>query len=351
MTTSTRLPDPVGFQRIATEEAFAPSELLERYRRLLAAGGSDLDPGFANQWGFYLGAGAKATSLGERIQDLGELRLRDMDATGIARQIVSLTNPGVQIFDPATGAALATSVNDQLAEAIRRHPSRFSGLAAIAPQDPAGAAKELQRGVRSLGLKGAIVNSHIQGQYLDDPKFWEIFEAAEALDVPVYLHPNTPSPRLFPTYAECGLEGAIFGFAAETSLHLLRIIMSGVFDRFPRLRIVVGHLGEGLPFWFYRLDFFQQRNQAADRYPRLPKLKRAFSDYLRQNVYYTTSGMAWEPVILYTRQVVGNDRVMYAMDYPYQFVPEEVKVTDGLPISDADKKAFYQTIAERVFGL
>jgi 5-carboxyvanillate decarboxylase len=349
-TTPTTSQDP-GYLRIATEEAFAPPELLARYKKLLADGDSSLDPGFRNQWGFYLGAGAPATKLGDRIQDLGEQRIRDMDATGIARQIVSLTNPGVQIFDPATGAALATSINDQLAEAIRRHPTRFSGLAAVAPQDAAGAAKELERGVRKLGLKGVIVNSHIQGQYLDDPKFWPIFEAAEALDVPLYLHPNTPAPRLFPSYAEAGLEGAIYGFAMETSLHLLRIITAGVFDRFPRLQLVVGHLGEGLPFWLFRLDFFQRRNQAANRYAHLPKLERSFSEYLTQNVYYTTSGMAWEPAILFTQRVVGADRLMYAMDYPYQFVPEEVKVTDELPIGDAEKKAFYQTIAERVFKL
>lgn len=340
----------VGYLRIAAEEAYAPSELIDRWRALLQQGGN-LDPGFVGQWEYFLGPSPRATAIASRLQDIGEQRIRDMDATGIARQILALTNPGVQIFDAPTGTALATSFNDQLAEAIRRHPDRFSGLAAIAPQNPAGAAKELERAVRKLGLKGAIINSHTQGEYLDDPKFWDIFAAAESLNVPIYLHPSTPSPRMYAPFAEWGLEGAIYGFAVETSLHLLRIILSGVFDKFPNLRIVVGHLGEGLPYWLFRIDFFHRANVASSRYPNVKKLNKRPSDYIRENVYVTTSGMAWEPPILYCQKVLGVDRVLYAMDYPYQFVPEEVKVTDELPISDSDKKKLYQSNAEEVFAL
>jgi 2,3-dihydroxybenzoate decarboxylase len=338
------------YLRIATEEAYAPPELLQRWGTMLQQGGN-LDPGFVGQWGYFLGPSPRAQGIAARMREIGEQRIRDMDSTGIARQILSLTNPGVQIFDAATGAALAISFNDQLAEAIRKHPDRFSGLAAIAPQNPAAAAKELERGVRKLGLKGAIINSNTQGEYLDDPKFWDIFAAAEFLDVPIYLHPSTPSARMYAPFAEWGLEGAIFGFAVETSLHLLRIILSGVFDRFPKLRMVVGHLGEGLPYWFFRLDFFHRANVASNRYPNVKKLKKKPSEYIRENVWVTTSGMAWEPPISYCQKVLGMDRVLYAMDYPYQFVPEEVKVTDNLPISPANKKKFYQTNAEKVFDL
>ena len=338
------------YLRIATEEAFATPELLARWRTLLDRDG-DLDPGFVGQWGYFLGPSPRAQGIASRIADLGEQRLRDMDATGIARQVLSLTNPGVQIFDAETAAALAVSSNDQLAEAIRKHPDRYSGLATIAPQNPAGAAKELERGVRKLGLRGAIINSHTHSEYLDDPKFWEIFAAAEALDVPIYLHPSTPSRGMYAPFAEWGLEGAIYGFAIETSLHLLRIVLSGVFDRFPKLRMVVGHLGEGLPYWFFRIDFFHRANVASGRYAKVKKLERKPSDYLKENAWVTTSGMAWQPPILYCQQVLGVDRVMYAMDYPYQFVPEEVRITDELPISDADKKKLYQTNAERVFAL
>ena len=339
------------YLRIATEEAFAPAELLLEWKKMLEGGGK-LDPGFVGQWGYFLGSSPRAQGIVSRMSDLGEGRLRDMDATGIARQILSLTNPGVQLFEPDEAASWAVSCNDQLAEAIRKHPDRFSGLAAVSPQNPAAAAKELERAVRKLGLKGAIINSHTKGEYLDDTKFWDIFAAAESLDVPIYLHPSTPSPRMYAPFAEWGLEGAIYGFAVETSLHLLRIIVSGVFDRFPKLRMVVGHLGEGLPYWFFRLDFFHRANVASARYPNVKKLKKPqLSDYLRESVWLTTSGMAWAPPILYCQKLLGLDRVLYAMDYPYQFVPDEVKVYDNLPISAAAKKQLFQTNAERVFNL
>ncbi len=340
----------MNYQRIAAEEAFAPPEILDRYRALLRDGYDD--PGFQSLWGFYAGnQSPRIQEVTARMTDLGEIRLRDMDQTGIAKQILSLTAPGVQVFHAADAVALARSSNDFMVDAIRRYPDRFAGLAAIAPQDPAAAAKELERGVKTLGLKGAIVNSHTHGEYLDDPKFWPIFEAAEALNVPVYIHPTTPPRAMIAPFLDRGLDGAIFGFAVETGLHLLRIIVSGVFDRFPKLKIVAGHLGEGLPYWLFRIDFMHNRMVTANRYASVKKLERKPSDYVRENLYVTTSGMAWEPPILYAQSVLGADRVLYAMDYPYQFVPEEVGVTDFLPISDEDKKKLYQSNAERVFAL
>ena len=246
---------------------------------------------------------------------------------------------------------LARSANDELAEAVAAQPTRYTGLAAIAPQNPSAAAKELERAVRTLKLKGAIVNSHTQGEYLDDEKFWDIFAAAEALGVPIYIHPNTPSNAMIAPFMERGLEGAVFGFAVETGLHALRIVVSGAFDRFPNLRIVLGHLGEGLPYWLSRIDFMHGASVRSNRYASQPKLERKASDYLKEHFYYTTSGMAWTPPIRYVQSVMGMDRLMYAMDYPYQFVPEEVNVTDELPIGYEDLKAFYQTNAERVFKL
>jgi 2,3-dihydroxybenzoate decarboxylase len=257
----------------------------------------------------------------------------------------------VQVFDAPTATALARAFNDQLAEAIREHPDRFAGLAAIAPHDPKNAARELERAVRSLGLKGAIVNAHTRGEYLDDPKFWEIFEAAEALGVPIYLHPSTPPAEMIRPFLKRGMEGAIYGFAVDTGLHMLRIIASGAFDRFPRLRIVVGHLGEGIPYWLFRVDYMHWSMSASKRYPDVPRLARKPSDYLRENFALTTSGMAWQPAILFAISVLGIDRVMYAMDYPYQYVPDEVKVYDSLPLGAEDLKKFYQTNAERVFSL
>jgi 2,3-dihydroxybenzoate decarboxylase len=339
------------FRRIATEEAFATAELFDCYRRIIDRKAVE-DPGFYSLWGHYLGdRGRRATDIRQKLLDLGDERLADIDHCGIARQVVSLTAPGVQVLDRDTAVSVAASANDQLAEAVRRQPSRFVGLAAMAPQDPGRAAAEIERAVTSLGFRGVILNSHTHGEYFDEPKFWEILEAVEQLDVPLYLHPNTPSARMIGPLQDSGLDGAIYGFAVETGLHLLRIIVSGTFDRFPGLRIVVGHLGEALPFWLFRLDFMHAAIVRADRHPRVRPLRKRPSDYLRENVWFTTSGMAWEPAIMFVRSVVGADRVMYAMDYPYQFVPEEVKVTDGLPLGDAEKKAFYQDIAESVFGL
>ena len=337
--------------RIATEEAWATPSILKRYKSLLEAKPASWDPGFRSLWGFFLGAKPRATQLVARIQDLGAQRIADMDASGIARQIVFLTSPGVQVFDASTGTSLARETNDELSENLKKHPDRYTGLAAIAPQEPRNAVKELQRAITKLGFKGAVVNSHTQGEYLDDPKYWEIFEAAEALDVPIYLHPNTPPPRMIEPFLPRGLDGAIYGFAVETGLHLMRIVVGGVFDRFPKLRLVVGHLGEGLPFWLFRLDFMHRSMVASARYEGAKPLKKKPSDYLKENVWVTTSGMQWEPAILFCLSVLGPGRVMYAMDYPYQFVPEEVRVTDELPVSKKIRTMLYQTNAEKVFRL
>ena len=340
-----------GYRRIATEEAWITKELADRYLQLLERGDHG-DPGFDNLWGFFgRSQSPRARDLFERIQDMDARRLADMDATGIDMQLLMLTSPGVQLFKPEEACALATSSNDHLAETIARHPTRFSGLAAFAPHAPEAAAKEIERAVQSLGLKGALVNSHTQGRYMDDGFFWPIFEACEALDVPLYIHPNTPSPQMIEPFLSRCLDAAIFGFAAETGLHTLRLIVSGVFDRFPRLKVVLGHLGEGLPFWLYRIDFMHAGIVRSGRSAGAQPLKRKPSDYLRENFYYTTSGMAWEPAITFVQQQMGHDRVMYAMDYPYQYVAEEVAAMDALPLTPEQKKMFFQTNAERIFRL
>ena len=341
----------IACRRIATEEAYAPKDMLDRYRRLLKQH-SSFDPGFESLMGYFLFNDSDWTrKVIDRLQDVGEQRLADMDATGIDHQVIALTAPGIQVFDAEIAAGLAIDYNDELAAAIAASPDRFSALAAIAPNHPGAAAAELERAVTRLGFKGAIINSHTQGEYLDDAKFWDIFAAAEALDVPIYLHPQTPPAAMVEPLLEAGLDGAIYGFAVETGMHLLRLIVCGLFDSFPKLKIVVGHLGEGIPFWLFRVDFFQRLIVRTKRYPNFKPLQHAPSDYMRRNVYVTTSGMAYEPAILYAQEVLGVDRVMYAMDYPYQFVPDEVKVTDNLPISDDAKAKLYQTNAEKVFKL
>ena len=335
-------PAKVPYKRIATEEAWITPEILKGYRKLIRKKAGDA--GFLSLWGVFIKRGG---ILLDRLLDMGENRIKDMDASGIDVQLLLLTSPGVQVFSPAKAKSLAADSNDQLAEAIRKYPKRFAGLAAIAPQDPDAAAKELERGMKKLGLKGAVINSHTKGEYLDDPKFWEIFEAAESLNAPIYIHPQTPSPDMVKPFVKRGLDTAIMGFGVEVALHTLGIITSGAFDRFPNLKIVIGHGGEGLPYWLYRIDYMQEYNRQAF----MPKLKMQPSDYMKRNIYITTSGLPWAPAITMAQSVLGMDRVLYAMDYPYQFRIEEVKRTDRFPISAANKKKLFQKNAERVFSL
>ena len=330
-----------GYLRIATEEAWTTHEILDGYRRLIDSQPAD-EPGFVAMWGF-IGANNQVV---DRLLDLGERRIKDMDSAGIDKQLLLLTAPGVQVFDAATGSALAADSNDRLAESIGKHPDRYAGLAAIAPQDPKGAAKELERAIKTLGLNGAVINSHTRGEYLDDPKFWDIFEAAEALDAAIYIHPRTPSPAMLKPFLDRNLDMAIMGFGVEVAFHTLAIMQSGAFDRFPGLKIVIGHAGEGLPYWLYRIDYMSRLPNFAPH-----GLKKKPSEYMRDNVYITTSGVPWAPAIMMAHSVLGADRILYAMDYPYQFAPEEVTMTDNFPMSDEDKKKLFQTNAENVFHL
>ncbi|EGI77056.1 amidohydrolase family protein [Hylemonella gracilis] len=340
-----------AWRRIATEEAWATPELVQRYRQIIETHSLD-DPGFFSLWGFFGTSEApRAKDLRDRIQDMEARRMADMDAAGVDVQLLLLTAPGVQVFAPQEAAALAVSTNDQLAETIRKHPDRFAGLAAVAPHAPRQAALELERAVRKLGLKGAVINSHTMGLYLDDEQYWDVFAAAEALDVPFYIHPNTPSPQMIQPFLPRCMDAAIYGFQAETGLHALRLILSGLFDRFPKLKIVLGHLGEGLPFWLYRIDFMHAGIVRANRHPGVKPLKKKPSDYLRENFWYTTSGMAWEPAISFVQQQMGMDRVMYAMDYPYQYELGEVTAMDALPLAPEHKKMFYETNAVSLFRL
>lgn len=336
------------YQRIATEEAWAPGWMLDRWRKLLQRK-SFHDPGFLSLWGFFLEQNVGYTNtIIERLQDLGERRIADMDAAGIDRQLLLLTAPGVQVFEPAEALEVAIGTNDEVADACRRHPKRFAALAAVPPQDPKAAAKEIDRAVNKLGLSGVVINSHTKGEYLDDPKFWDIFEAAEALDAPIYIHPQTPPPDMSAQFIKRHLEGAIHGFAVEVALHVVAIVLSGAFERFPKLKIVIGHGGEGLPFWLHRLDTQQHLVLSSMGENRL---KAKISDYIRRNVYMTTSGMGWEPAIMFCLNTMGEDHVLYAMDYPYQYMMEEVEAHDRLPVAPAVRRKLYQGNAERLFHL
>lgn len=284
-----------------------------------------------------------------KLLDLGEGRIRDMDAAGISMQVLLLSSPGVQLFDAAQAAEYATLANDRAAAAVKAHPDRFAALAAIAPQDPRGAALELERAVHRLGFRGAVINSHTHGEYLDDPKFAPILEAAQALDVPIYIHPRAPSPQVVAPYVEYGLEGAIWGYAVETSLHALRLIFSGAFDRYPRLRIVIGHMGEAIPFYLDRLD--THYGVGGGRGPRSARLERKPSEYFKDHFVITTSGVNWAPALKLSLEVLGADRILFAADYPFEDAKLAVDNLAKMDLSPADRAKIEYQNAERVFGL
>ena len=343
-------PGKVPYRRIATEEAFAPQEMLDIYNKILAKG--DVDIGFKNLMGFYMSSPSeRAQHIMRGLLDLDQVRIQHMDDTGVDVQVIALTSPGVQIMDKETAVAFTPTANDILAEAVRRHPTRFVGMIAVAPQDPSAAAKEIERGVNKLGMNSVVINSHTHGEYLSDPKFWEIFEAAEAHDTPIYLHPNALPKNMIMPVLEAGLDGAIYGFGVETGLHALRIMTSGALDRFPKLQIIIGHMGEALPFWAYRLDYMHAATVKSKRYDSMKPVGKKPSEYLKSNFIITNSGVAWEQAIKFTQDFIGVDRVMYAMDYPYQFSVDEVHTLDAMKMDAADKMAFFQTNAERVFKI
>ena len=260
----------------------------------------------------------------------------------------ALTSPGVQVFDGPLATRLAAESNDVLAAAVTAHPARFAGLAAIAPQEPAAAAREIERAARTLGLCGVIINSHTMGEYLDAARYRPIFEAAEALDLPIYLHPREPAPSMVTPYLDYGLYFAGWGFAAETGLHAMRLIMSGTFDRFPKLRIVLGHMGEGLPFWLQRIDnryLLEVKIGAVGKMPKLP------SQYFLDNFVITTAGVTSMPALRHALDVLGVERILFAADFPYEDDAEGVRFMDGATVTEDERGQIYETNARRVFKL
>jgi 5-carboxyvanillate decarboxylase len=282
------------------------------------------------------------------LLDLGDDRIKAMDEDGIAMQVCLLAGIGLQDIDPVKGNELASLANDRLAETSRKYPTRITGLAGFAPRDPIRASRELERAVKTLGLKGGVVNSHSLGEYLDDKKFWPIFETVQAMDVPIYIHPRDPSPQMIKPFEVFGFKVG-WSWAAEVGTHIIRLIGNGVFDQFPRLRLVIGHMGEGLPFCLDRIDnrYFWEHEMAAIP----PKLKRKPSDYIRDNIVVTTSGMNFSTPLLATIQALGIDNVLFAADYPFETVRESVDAIDNVALADRDKEKIYSLNAKRVFKL
>jgi len=287
----------------------------------------------------------------DQLCDLGDHRIADMDAAGIDVQVLSLTAPGGQQLDATEAVPLARDANDRLADAVRRHPNRFAGFATLPTIAPEIAADELERMVREHGFKGAVINGHTRDRYLDDEFFWPILERAEALQVPIYLHP-TPPPRPVIEASYMGnfkpevagrLSTAAWGWHIETATHVLRLILSGAFDRYPGLQLIIGHLGESLPFMLPRLDFTLPTD--------VTKRDRPIGAYLSENLHYTFSGFNWIQPFLNLLLQVGADRIMFSADYPFGSMAMARAFLDQLPVSAADKHRIAHSNAERLLRL
>jgi 2,3-dihydroxybenzoate decarboxylase len=293
--------------------------------------------------------------LGPRLTDFHDKRLRLMDAAGIEMMIASLNAPAVQaIFDVNRAIEVARAANDRLAAEVQKRPDRFAGIAALPMQDPAAAEAELVRCVRELGFKGALVNGFSQVgaedkvDYYDHAAYESFWATVERLDVPFYLHPRNPLPSHTPIFGgHPWLLGPTWAFSATTSVHALRLIGSGLFDRHPRLIIVLGHLGEGLPFYLWRIDNRNAWMKAPHQYA----AKKSVADYFRANFYVTTSGHFSTPALFNTIAEIGVERVMFSVDYPFEDCSDAADWFDNIPMSASDRAKIGRDNAVKLFKL
>jgi hypothetical protein len=294
-------------------------------------------------------SGPRGAGIYEKLQDIGEKRTADMDAAGIDMQVLSLNSPGVEQADADVQVSVARESNDFLAEAVRKSPKRFAAFAALPVAAPDKAAEELDRRVKQ-GFKGTLINGHTRGRYLDDKFFDPILERAAALNVPIYLHP-TPPPKAVIEAQFSGFSPQVNGMFAsagwawhiETAVHLIRMVLGGVFDRHPKLQVVIGHLGEGIPFMLPRL----QKNFSQE----ITKLARPTGAYFRENVHYTFGGFNFPATFLDLLLEVGVERIMFSVDYPYGSMAEARAFLQHLPVSAADRERIAHGNAEKLLGL
>ncbi len=288
---------PAGhLRKIALEEHFLIPEFVEYF----ASNNQNTAPGL-----FQKGVPI--------LLDLGERRLSIMDENGIDFVVLSMVQPGVQI-EPDTDKAtrLARLANERLAKEVQARPTRYGGFAHLALQDPKGAADELERCMRDFGFKGALINSETNGVYLDDRRYDVFWERVAALQAPIYLHPGNPPDRAHMYENHPEMWGASYSWAVETSAHALRLVYSGLFDRYPHVHIILGHMGETLPIQLWRLD---------SRYPtsnRIYTIKKKPSEYVRENFYITTSGVCADAALRCAIDALGVDNVMFSIDYPFE---------------------------------
>jgi predicted TIM-barrel fold metal-dependent hydrolase len=284
-----------------------------------------------------------------KLDDLDSARLADMDAGGIDVQVLSHSVPATERLPAEQAVPLARAANDYLAAALAAHPERFAAFATLPTPAPEAAADELERAVRELGFKGALINGHTHGRFLDERDFWPIFERAQQLQVPIYLHPSEPPPKVrsayyseLPPAAAQTLATSGWGWHVDTGMHALRLVLGGVFDEFPGLQLILGHMGEALPFMLARSSR-QLAHQAG--------LSKPLERYLAEHFHFTTSGFFTYPPLLCLLLTVGADRVMFSVDYPYSSNEEGRAFIESAPISSADREKLAHRNAERLLGL
>jgi predicted TIM-barrel fold metal-dependent hydrolase len=294
------------------------------------------------------GPEGRAPETRRRLDDLGELRLKEMDEAGIDVQVISHGAPSTQRLDAEAAVRLARNANDRLHAAISAHPDRFAAFAALPTPDPKAAADELERTVTRLGFKGAMVHGLTNGVFFDDKRFWPIFERAQALDVPLYVHPAVPHRAVVEAYYRDylsdfpTLQTAAWGFTVETATQGIRLILSGVLDAYPNVKIILGHMGEGLPFLLWHID------HALSRPGNRPV---SFRERFSQHFYITTSGNFSTPALLCSIMELGVDRILFSVDWP--FVPNlpGTKWMNELQLSAEDKTKILSGNAKRLLNM
>lgn len=284
------------------------------------------------------------------LPDLGEKRLKSMDDNGIDVQVLSVSGPGAELMEGQTGIDIAKGVNDGLKEAMARHPTRYQGFAHMPLRSPDASAKELERCIKQLGFCGAIVNGTIDGKFLDDAQFQPILAAAEQLDVPVYIHPHMPPRSVYEAYYS-GLPGSAgiavstagWGWHSEVAIHVFRMVLAGTFDKHRKLKVIIGHMGEGLPLMLARMDDVATIHAGH--------LSRKISETILDHVWLTTSGMFTTPPLLACLQTFGLDRLMFSVDYPYAHNEQGAEFLKKLDFSPADMAKFCHGTADKLLKL
>jgi 2,3-dihydroxybenzoate decarboxylase len=295
-----------------------------------------------------LDAGGGGAAIVERLRDVGEARLKDMDAAGIDMQVLSHTAPSLQKIAAAEAPALARRVNDRLAGIVAAHPTRYAAFAALPTSDPAAAADELARCVTTLGFKGAMIHGLAEGHFIDEERYWPIFARAEALDVPIYLHPAIPHPDVIAAYYKeyakdyPVLLRAAWGYTVEAATQAIRLVLSGVFAKHTKLKFILGHLGEGLPFLLWRI------NNGLARPGQKPV---EFRELFSRHFWITTSGFFSDPALLLCVQEMGIDRILFAVDYPFEANAPGPAWLATVPLCDEDKVKIASGNAKRLLKM